>query len=114
MSFAQFEIGGFMVYFKIFPIVNKTVNGSATIVSATVCVKENLFAIIFQKEELTGTFLFSILKEIMMGINLTKSKNRKLTFTELFLLMRGLKLLGSRRKVIPNSSKNLFMPFNSD
>nr|CAD7599807.1 unnamed protein product [Timema genevievae] len=34
------------------------------------------------------------------------------TFTELFLLMRGRKLFGSRLKVIPRSSKKRFIPFS--
>ena len=37
-----------------------------------------------------------------------------LTLTELSLLMRGLKLLGSRLKVIDRDDKNLFMPLSSD
>lgn len=49
-----------------------------------------------------------------MHIRAIVYENHLCTLTELFLLMRGLKLLGSRRKVIPNSSRNLFMPFNKD
>ena len=37
-----------------------------------------------------------------------------LTLTEFSLLMRGLKLLGSRLKVIDRDDKNLFMPLSSD
>lgn len=36
------------------------------------------------------------------------------TFTDWFLLILGLKLLGSLLKVMPNNSKNLFIPFNKD
>lgn len=39
---------------------------------------------------------------------------KNITLTDWFLLIRGLKLLGSLLKVIPNSSKNLFIPFNKD
>lgn len=41
-------------------------------------------------------------------------KSEILTLTDWFLLILGLKLFGSLLKVIPKSSKNLFIPFNKD
>lgn len=40
-------------------------------------------------------------------------ENQNGTLTDPFLLILGLKLFGSRRKVIPSSSKNLFIPLRS-
>lgn len=42
------------------------------------------------------------------------SRERLLTLTEFFLLMRGLKFSESLRKVISSSRRNLFMPSNRD
>lgn len=70
----------------------------------------------------TELFFLDLIEHYLMGNKFCWDMQTKfvviflgsvLTLTELSLFIRGLKLFGSRRKVISRDSKNLFIPWSS-